>query len=134
MRYLVSFLLIRLFLRSFSLDILPSTETLFNIRHEFSSNNFCKDIGKKIPCQVWLTGKHLSKNHLPIHIAKFINKNKDWHANLVDDAAMHKFMRYAFNGTQVLWAYEQISHELGAARSDLWRYCKRFLVLFIFIY
>ena len=111
-----------------SIDLLPSSEILSNIRNEFNERYPCLDLGKMVPCQIWITGKHLSKHRHPAHVAKLISRNNDWQMHLIDDAGMNKFMKHVFDGTQVLWAYEQINPQLGASRADFWRIA----VLFVY--
>lgn len=103
------------------LPVLPSEELISKLRSEFIEKSSCLDRGKKIPCHVWVTGRDLSHNRMPPHLTSLINRNKEWEFHLINDDTMKTFLKQTFHGTGVLWAYEHISHQLGASRADLWR-------------
>jgi len=103
------------------LPIFPSNEMLTKARNEFTYRNMCMDSSKLIPCHVWITGRELSRKNAPPHVKALINRNKDWYFHLFDDEKIKEFMKRVFHGTAIAWAYEHISHPLGASRADIWR-------------
>jgi len=103
------------------LPVLPSEESISKVRSDFTEKSSCLDKDRLIPCHVWVTGRDLSQNRMPSHLKSLMNRNKDWEFHLIDDKMMKRFLKHVFRGTGVLWAYEHISHQLGASRADLWR-------------
>ena len=102
------------------LPLMPNDETLRGLREESSLEINC-GVKRNIPCHVWITAKKISPQTIPAHMKNFFNRNKSWKIHLIDDDKMTNFMRSAFNGTRVLWAFELIHPKLGAARADIWR-------------
>ena len=100
-----------------SMPVFPAFDVIANARKEYSTN--CSN--RKIPCLIWITSKLVSPRDIPPHIKSFIERNKKWNVNLIDDNSLHRFMYSIFNGTKILWAFDMINPKIGAARVDIWR-------------
>ena len=102
-------------------NIFPKEEVIKKYRDLFFERSECLDVNKKIPCQLWITGKGLSHHYQPQHLKGLLKRNREWNAHLIDDDKMHRFMKTVFNETRLLWAFEALNPRLGAAKSDIWR-------------
>lgn len=86
------------------------------------------DFGDKlIPRHLWLTFRDAPKrnhnvtgNNVDALVQRQVAQN--WTIHMCDDVCALTFMRTAFAGTSLLWAYESIHSRLGVARADIWRY------------
>lgn len=77
-----------------------------------------KSSGKHIPRKIWIAVKD-SKDELPGHMKRFLERNKLWEVTVCDNKCKDEFMNTTFAGTSALWAYNRVNPLVGAARADI---------------
>lgn len=84
-------------------------------------------IAKKIPRHMWISFYSIPMNlsMMSDHVrTSVLNYPLDgWNVHLLGHEEQYEFMKTYYQNTSLLWAFEHIHSNAGAAMSDIWRYC-----------
>jgi hypothetical protein len=81
------------------------------------------DVDWRIPKYIWRAVKSSDEIDAETldNLRQFMTLNYDWRHFVIENVVKDQFMNYIFNGTSILWAYNMINPQLGAAKADIWR-------------
>lgn len=76
---------------------------------------------KLIPKDLWIAVVNKSEE-MADHTKNLFARNPDWRVHIEGNPEKDDFMSKVFANTSLLWAYEMIHPQCGAAKADIWRY------------
>ncbi len=91
------------------------------ISRSYETTNISLTHDKLVPRHLWIAVRNRSEE-LNVQMPGLFERNPNWFVHVEGNYEKDLFMNETFANTSLLWAYHILSHQVGAAKADIWRY------------